>query len=82
MLCRYKPDWDGPLLGDKTWCALFDNSKVKSVAGDFTCVEDIDGILKEPIRYFKKRQAEKGPITSELDPLFDRIAADMAKLGA
>jgi nucleoside-diphosphate-sugar epimerase len=82
VLCRYKPDWDGPLLGDKTWTALFDNSKVKSVAGDFTCVEDIDGILKEPIRYFKKRQAEKGTVTSDTEALLDRIAADIGKLGA
>lgn len=81
VLCRYKPDWDGPLLGDKTWCALFDNSKVKAVAGDFNCVEDIDQILKEPVRYFKKRQSANGPVASDLDPLFDRIAADVAKLG-
>ena len=81
-MIRYKKDWDGPLLGDKTWTALFDNSKVKSVAGDFTCVEDIDGILKEPIRYFKKRQAENGPVTSDLEPFYDRIAKEQSALGA
>jgi nucleoside-diphosphate-sugar epimerase len=81
-LVRYKKDWDGPLWGDKTWTALFDNSKVKSVAGDFTCVEDIDGILEQSIRHFKKRQAEKGPVTSELEPLYDRIAREQSALGA
>ncbi len=35
-LVRYNPDWVGPLLGDKSWSALFDNSKVKGVAGPFT----------------------------------------------
>ena len=34
-LVRYVSDWEGPLLGDKTWTALFDNSKVKRVAGEF-----------------------------------------------
>ena len=28
-LFRYHPAWEGPLVGDKTWSALFDNSKVK-----------------------------------------------------
>ena len=41
-LVRYNSDWEGPLLGDKTWSALFDNCKVKRVAGDFTCSEDLD----------------------------------------
>lgn len=81
VLCRYEPEWEGPLAGDKTWAALFDNSKVKSVAGDFTCVEDLARILAEPVRYFKKRRAASGPQSSKLDPLFDRIAGDMATLG-
>ena len=25
--------WEGPLMGDKSWSALFDNSKIKSVVG-------------------------------------------------
>ena len=43
---RYKPDWAGPLLGDKTWTVLFDNSKIKRVAGDFTCETDLSKILE------------------------------------
>lgn len=80
-LCRYKPDWDGPLLGDKTWTALFDNKKVKRVAGKFTCSEDLDVILAQPIAYFKKRLAEKGTPLHELDALHDRIAAEQLALG-
>jgi nucleoside-diphosphate-sugar epimerase len=34
-LVRYFPDWEGPLRGDKTWAALFDNAKIKRAAGDF-----------------------------------------------
>ena len=29
-------------MGDKTWSALFDNSKVKSVAGPFEASQDLD----------------------------------------
>ena len=80
-LTRYHPAWEGPLMGDKTWTALFDNSKIKSVAGPFTCSEKLDEILDESVAHFKKRLAEKGPQIGELDPLMDRIAAEQAGLG-
>lgn len=80
-LIRYKPDWVGPLLGDKTWTTLFDNSKIKRVAGDFTCETDLDKILAEPIRYLKQRLEAKTPVNQDLDPLIDRIIADQARLG-
>jgi nucleoside-diphosphate-sugar epimerase len=79
---KYKPDWAGPLLGDKTWTVLFDNSKVKRVAGDFTCETDLSKILAEPIRYFKQRQANKTPYNTDNDAMIDRIIADQMKLGA
>ncbi len=80
-LIRYQPSWKGPLMGDKTWAALFDNTKIKRVAGPFTCSERLDEILDEPTANFRIRLAEKGSQASELDPLFDRIAADQSALG-
>ena len=41
-LIRYVKEWQGGLMGDKTWSALFDNSKVKSVAGPFEASQDLD----------------------------------------
>jgi len=81
-LVRYKPDWAGPLLGDKTWTTLFDNSKVKRIAGDFTCETDLDKILSEPVRYLKQRIAAKAPYSTELEALTDRIIAEQSALGA
>ena len=80
-LVAYKPDWAGPLLGDKTWAALFDNSKVKAVAGDFACAEDLDVVREEPIRHLKQRLAGAAPAPGELDALIDRICADQSTLG-
>ena len=34
-LVRHNKEWEGPLMGDKTWTALFDNTKIKSVVGPF-----------------------------------------------
>jgi nucleoside-diphosphate-sugar epimerase len=81
-LVRYKHDWEGPLVGDKTWAALFDNKKVKRVAGAFTCSEDLDEILSEPLAYLKKRLEQKPYEPGELDALLDRIAAEQSALGA
>ena len=81
-LVRYNKEWEGPLVGDKTWTALFDNSKVKRVAGAFSCAEDIDVILAEPIRYFKQRLGGGSPQPHDLDPLYDRICAEQSSLGA
>lgn len=80
-LVRYKPDWIGPLTGDKSWAALFDNAKVKRVAGDFTCSEDLDEVLAEPIRLLKQRLSQPSADTSELDGLIDRIASEQSALG-
>ncbi len=79
-LVKYRPDWVGPLWGDKSLASLFDNSKVKAVAGDFSCSEDLDEVLAEPIMHLKQRLQE--PETpSELTPLLDRITADQLNVG-
>ena len=81
-LCAYNPDWKGPLLGDKSWTALFDNSKVKAVAGPFTCSENLDEVLAESVANFKKRQAAGVKGNAELEPLIDRIIREQSALGA
>jgi nucleoside-diphosphate-sugar epimerase len=80
-LVRYMPAWEGPLMGDKTWTALFDNSKVKSVVGDFACEGDLRDVLREPIASAKARIKASGPKTSEHDATIDRIAREQRALG-
>lgn len=80
-LVRYHPDWEGPLLGDKTWAALFDNSKVKRVAGAFSCVSNLAEVLAQPIAYFRRRREQGGAQVAEIEPLMDRIAAEQGALG-
>ena len=80
-LVRYHPAWEGPLTGDKTRATLFDNSKVKQVAGPFRCSEVIDEVIAESIAHFRARLKAKGPQAGELDPLIDRIAREQSALG-
>jgi nucleoside-diphosphate-sugar epimerase len=80
-LVRYNPDWEGPLMGDKTWTALFDNTKVKRVAGDFSCARDLGEVLRESIVHIKARVKASGPKGNERDALIDRIAKEQRALG-
>jgi nucleoside-diphosphate-sugar epimerase len=90
-LTRYNPEWIGSLSGDKKWTALFDNSKIKSAVGDFTCSEDLDEILSEPVAMAKRNlelssdtgQLDKfGRTVQDEDALIDRIIADQSALGS
>jgi hypothetical protein len=90
-LTRYNPEWEGSLAGDKKWAALFDNSKIKNAVGQFTCSEELDEILAEPVA-IAKRTLELSSDTGQLnklrhvvqdeDTLMDRIIEDQAALGS
>jgi len=80
-LVRYNPAWEGPLIGDKSWSAVFDNSKVKNVVGAFTCAEDLDTILEESVKRARARLKVPAPPESAEEVLMDRIIAEQAALG-
>jgi nucleoside-diphosphate-sugar epimerase len=89
-LTRYNPEWTGSLTGDKKWTALFDNSKIKSAVGQFTCSEDLDKILAEPVAVAKRTLELRGAIgppdmigqaMQDEDTLMDQIIADQSALG-
>ena len=80
-LVRYHPDWAGPLLGDKTWTSLFDNTKVMSVAGNFTCHVTLEEGLRRAADHVRKRLDTFQPDPAK-HALLDRIVAEQAALGA
>ncbi len=80
-LVKYNPEWIGPLFGDKSWTALFDNSKVMSVAGTFSTERDLDKVLADSISNFKARTNDAPYVPDETDALIDRIVADQQALG-
>lgn len=79
-LVRYRPAWAGPLLGDKTWSVLFDNTKVLSVAGEFTCEVGLAEGLARAAEFYRRRQPDHKP-DLEVHALLDRIIADQKRLG-
>jgi len=80
-LVRYNPDWAGPLLGDKAWSVIFDNAKVKSVAGPFECATGMaDGMKEVARKHYPARSAAFRP-DEKVHALVDRVAEEQAALG-
>ena len=80
-LVRYQPEWVGPLLGDKAYSLLFDNSKVKAVVGDFSCETDLDRVVAAPCAACLQRLGDAPLTAGPIDELFDRIIADQRARG-
>ena len=77
-LVRYHPEWEGPLLGDKSYSVLFDNRKVKRLVGDFpTTIDPWEG-MRMVAETSRPRRDDFDPA---IDALYDRIAAEQAALG-
>lgn len=81
MLIKYHPDWEGPLWGDKSWTAQFDNTKIKSVVGDFACDTPLEKFMADRVVLFKDRGGADQARDTEMEKLFDRIVADQRALG-
>jgi nucleoside-diphosphate-sugar epimerase len=76
-LVRYQPAWKGPLHGDKSPSSMFDNSKVKAVAGPFETTVSLDQGFAGIVASFNARRASRGPTQDpDLDTLVERIVRD------
>ena len=77
-LVRYNPDYVGPLKGGRAMSVIFDNSKVKSVVGDYTCwIDPWAGMRKVAARFL----ADAEDYDAQEDVLHDRIVAEQSALG-
>ena len=74
VLARHHEPWREYLLGDKGYTVLFDNSKIKSVVGDFQCVKTLDELLATPLRLWNLNggKAQLRP-SAELDGLIESV---------
>lgn len=73
-LIRYEPKWTGPLLGDKSPSTVFDNTKVKAVAGDFECTVSLEAGMRAAAAAYLERSKNGPPPEPEVDvALYERI---------
>ena len=80
-LIRYCPDWQWALHGDKTHTAIFDNSKIKNVVGDFACKTTLDEFMLRRATLYRDSGRVDQAIDTKQEALFDRIIREQNALG-
>jgi len=76
-LVRYRPEWTGPLLGDKACSVIFDNRKVVAVVGAYECPVDPWVGMQMVVERFPPSEA-CDPV---MDRLLDLVVRDQQALG-
>jgi nucleoside-diphosphate-sugar epimerase len=72
-LVGYRPEWEGPLLGDKAHSMQFDNSRIRSVIGPWECEIALREGLDRVGDLVMARLGEGYQPDRQLDELIDRI---------
>lgn len=52
QIARFIPSEEGDLLGDKSACSIFDNTKIKHMVPDFVCTVPFEEGVRRSIAYF------------------------------
>ena len=77
-LLAYDPNWEGPLLGDKSNSKIFDNRKIADLAGGWQCEISLEqGIAKTWPRVAERLNNGFAP-DPKLDALIDQIIAEQS----
>jgi nucleoside-diphosphate-sugar epimerase len=80
-LVRYKPEWAGPLLGDKSWASLFDTTKIEQVSGRIAEPVPLTEGFRDVLPRFRERMKNFAP-DAALHALLDHIAREQNSLGS
>ncbi|HEY7773459.1 MAG TPA: NAD-dependent epimerase/dehydratase family protein [Marinagarivorans sp.] len=73
-ICKLAPHETGSLLGDKTACALFDNSKIKRLVPGFKATIPFKEGIKETIEWFEADPSRQ-IINPEEEALIEKLVA-------
>ncbi|MEY3260888.1 MAG: hypothetical protein RIT46_1717, partial [Pseudomonadota bacterium] len=77
-LLTYDPNWEGPLLGDKSNSKIFDNRKIADLTGGWQCEISLEqGIAKTWPRVAERLNNGFAP-DPKLDALIDQIIAEQS----
>jgi nucleoside-diphosphate-sugar epimerase len=72
FIARVLPEYEGGLLGDKTWSAVFDNSKIKTFVPGFQAMIPFREGIRRTLDWFaadeKRRRIDEG-VNQEMDIL-------------
>jgi nucleoside-diphosphate-sugar epimerase len=71
FIVKHIPEMAGPLLGDKSWSAIFDNSKIKSISKEYTSKIGYEDVIDDVIKYYRKNK-ELQKISDDYEELYDK----------
>ncbi|MFP4478356.1 MAG: SDR family oxidoreductase [Candidatus Izemoplasmatales bacterium] len=72
FIIKHMPEMEGPLLGDKTWSAIFDNSKIKSLSQEYTSKVAYEDVINDVLQYYKNHK-DMQKISQEYEDLYDKV---------
>jgi nucleoside-diphosphate-sugar epimerase len=71
-IAKKNPELGAGLLGDKAWCAIFDNSKIKKFASGWHAAIPFREGIKRTINWFMENP-ERRKVNNELDGFLDSL---------
>ena len=72
FIVKHMPEMEGPLLGDKTWSAIFDNSKIKAISKEYTSIVGYEDVVGEVIQYYEENP-EMQKVSEDYENLYDKV---------
>lgn len=76
-IMRRDPGLGGGLLGHKTWCDIYDNSKIRAAAGGWKATVTFEKGIAETYAWFNEDTARRA-INSKLDSFLDGLIAEFS----
>jgi nucleoside-diphosphate-sugar epimerase len=73
-LTRAIPEWEAPIMGDKSYSLTFDNSKIRSLVPDFAATTTFAAGAREIVAWYDSHPEYK-IVDADLDRRLDEIAA-------
>lgn len=74
FIARIDPEYEGILLGDKSWCGVFDNSKIKRFVPDFIPTVLFAQGIKRTIEWFEA-EPKRCAVDDEFNQFMDKLIA-------
>lgn len=72
VIIKHMPEMEGPLLGDKSWSAIFDNQKIKSISKNYTSLIGYEDVVDDVVAYYQAHQ-EKQQISASYEMMYDAL---------
>ncbi len=80
FIVKVEPSLEGSLLGDKTWSAVFDNTKIKSFVPYYQATIPFQEGIKRTMKWFEEKP-ERMIVKKETNDMIDRIIREYWKVG-